>query len=351
VPSLGAVPSPQTEPIPPPGPDDVSPALTLMLPLIVALPNTPKITGFVPTIVSVAPDAIVSPFIVISSVEYVVFDCVNVEWVGVPVTHAGTEKLALAESIDVEQVMLTPVSPGGVPGVQLLGVYWKPVMHVPFTQVSPAGHAEPVPHWQVPPAQVSVVPLQAGFVPHMQVPPVHVLLAPLQAGLVPQRQVPEEQVLDVPEHAGFVPQKQVPAVHVSLAPEHTGLVPHSHAPAAEQPLALVPHAVQAPPFVPQVVADGALHWPPAQQPDAHEVLSHTQCALLQCWPPAHAAPVPQAQAPEAAQESASELLQATHAAPPVPHSAAVGGFTHVVPLQHPAAHEVLSQTQVLVTQR
>src|SRR5689334_6847233 len=60
-------------------------------------------------------------------------------------------------------------------------------------------------------------------------------------------------------------------------------------------------------------------------------------------PPVHAGPVPHAHPPVAEQESAVDALHATQAAPPTPQSAAVGGVTHVGPVQQPIGQLVAVQ--------
>jgi hypothetical protein len=83
--------------------------------------------------------------------------------------------------------------------------------------------------------------------------------------------------------------------------------------------------VQAAPPVPQCAVLEVSQPPASQQPFGQEV------ALQAQEPPTHANPVP----------------HAVQAAPPVPHSELVGGFTQVVPLQQPLGHEVALQTHAL----
>ena len=82
----------------------------------------------------------------------------------------------------------------------------------------------------------------------------------------------------------------------------------------------------------------------AQHPLAHEVGSQTQLPATQCSPLAHAEPVPHLQLP-AEQPSAAIGLHAKHAAPLVPHAAALGGAVHVEPEQHPVAQLVAVQLE------
>lgn len=126
---------------------------------------------------------------------------------------------------------------------------------------------------------------------------------------------------------GQLPALQVPPVHtppvqVCAAP-HAGPAPHRHVPCAEQPSALpIAHAAHAVPGAAQAPTASVVHVLPAQQPDGHDVASHTQAPPTQRWPGPHAEPAPHAQAPAAVQPSATALLQATQAAPGAPHVAA-----------------------------
>jgi hypothetical protein len=70
----------------------------------------------------------------------------------------------------------------------------------------------------------------------------------------------------------------------------------------------------------------------------------------QRWPPAQAGPVPHSQAPVAPQRLALLVSQAVQALPPVPQVARAG-VSHAPPLQHPAGHEVASQTQAPLLHR
>ncbi|MDP3238004.1 MAG: hypothetical protein Q8N26_34755 [Myxococcales bacterium] len=88
---------------------------------------------------------------------------------------------------------------------------------------------------------------------------------------------------------------------------------------------------------------------PLQQPDGHEVASHTQAPAAQRCPVAQGMVVPQRQAPDVQRSDA--LPQAAHEAPEVPHCETVVLVMHELPLQHPDGHEVESQTQVPDAQR
>lgn len=113
---------------------------------------------------------------------------------------------------------------------------------------------------------------------------------------------------------------------------------HRHMPLAEQLSAVMPHAVHAAAEVPHApVVGGLVQAVPVQHPEGQLVASHTQLPLTQWLPAAQIAPPPQRQVPAALHASARTGSQALHAAPPVPHRAAVAGFTQVAPLQQPAA--------------
>jgi hypothetical protein len=135
------------------------------------------------------------------------------------------------------------------------------------------------------------------------------------------------------------------------------------------------HATQAAPFAPHTALAFPGWHPPlaSQQPVGHVVASHAasqvwsgrQVGLLPAVQTAQVAPpVPHALAavpgsqPLASQQPLRQLVashthepllhsrpvaQAVHAPPFVPHSAFVGGFTQVVPLQQPVGHVAASQ--------
>jgi hypothetical protein len=89
---------------------------------------------------------------------------------------------------------------------------------------------------------------------------------------------------------------------------------------------------------------------PEQQPDGHDVASHTQLPLTHRWPAAQTdPPVPQLQAP--ATHRSALAPQAEQAPPPPPHWLLDVAVTHVEPLQHPVGHDDESQTHAPDTQR
>lgn len=110
---------------------------------------------------------------------------------------------------------------------------------------------------------------------------------------------------------------------------------------AEHPSPLAPHGEQAPPPVPQFVADAVSHVVPLQQPVGQDAALQAQAPLTHAWPAAHLAPPPHVQLPVPSQPSAL-MPQPTHAPPPAPHAAAEG-VVHVVPVQHPFGQVVALQ--------
>jgi hypothetical protein len=120
---------------------------------------------------------------------------------------------------------------------------------------------------------------------------------------------------DLPLHT------HAPATQASPGPHWLPVVPQVHCPDAEQPSALIPHGLHAPPPAPHSVAlGGVLQIAPAQQP-LHE-------------PGPQLAQVPPLQG------------QAVHWAPCDPHCKSVFPGSQTLPvLQHPL-HELGSQTQV-----
>ena len=99
---------------------------------------------------------------------------------------------------------------------------------------------------------------------------------------------------EVPSHTQVLATQRWPSVHA--AP-----LPHRHAPLAEQLSERASQATQVEPALPHADSDRVEQAVPAQQPLGHDVLSHVQSALTQRWPPLHAAPLPQAQAPAVVQ--------------------------------------------------
>lgn len=112
---------------------------------------------------------------------------------------------------------------------------------------------------------------------------------------------------------------------------HAGVAPHEQAPVDEQLSARVAsHPTQTEPPLPQLVSAGALQVAPAQQPFGQLVaLQPLQCPAVQVWP-------------------AGQVVQAL---PPPPHELALSPLRHAPAAQQPLGHDVLSQTQVLATQR
>jgi hypothetical protein len=99
------------------------------------------------------------------------------------------------------------------------------------------------------------------------------------------------------------------------------------------------HVTQAAPPLPQYIFDSTVsHVVPEQHPLKQDVPLHTQALLTQACPVTHSGPVPHMQTPLVLHVPRSPQL--THAAPPVPQCMLLGGDSHVVPLQHPAPHEV-----------
>jgi hypothetical protein len=144
------------------------------------------------------------------------------------------------------------------------------------------------------------------------------------------------------------PLAQEVASQTHLPPEqrwpltHAGPVPHAQAAVAEQLSALVGlQATHAPPPVPHAPSERGVQLLPLQQLLGQEVALQTHAPATHCWPLAHAGPEPQRHEPPP-QLSAVIALQATHAAPAVPH-ALVDGETQVEPVQQPPGHEVALQ--------
>jgi hypothetical protein len=124
-----------------------------------------------------------------------------------------------------------------------------------------------------------------------------------------------------------------------------------HAPLEEQLSALVEsHVVQDAPAAPHAFSESTVHCPvELQHPLGHDVASQTQLPEVQCSPAAHAPPVPQRQAPSAAQLSLRPVVHATHVEPPVPQVPRLR-VRHVAPSQQPSAQDAASQTQRPATQ-
>ena len=91
---------------------------------------------------------------------------------------------------------------------------------------------------------------------------------------------------EVPSHTHAPPTQRCPGAQA--AP-----LPHRHVPLVEQLSAKVaPHATHAEPAFPQVVVERAMQVLPEQQPEGHDVPSHTQAPPTQRCPDAHTGPVP-----------------------------------------------------------
>jgi len=120
-----------------------------------------------------------------------------------------------------------------------------------------------------------------------------------------------------------------------------------HTPPAQGPL---PQFWQAPPPLPHMAGSvPGRHDVPAQQPEGHEVPSHTQAPATQRAPSAQGAPVPHWHTPAGVQrlEVCPHLMQALPAAPQVPTARG----RQVLPAQQPSGHDVASHTQAPFRQR
>lgn len=163
-------------------------------------------------------------------------------------------------------------------------------------------------------SQTQVVPLhtwpgwQAGPVPHAHWPPTQALLVGATHAWQKAPPVPHWLAVWLPGPTQL-PLAQQPLAHVAAPqPSHAWLV---QAPA--QPWQATPPRPHSPGVVP------ARHWPVASQhPLGQLVASHWQLPLTQRCPSAHAAPVPQRQAPEGEQAFARVALHAVQAWPGAP---------------------------------
>jgi hypothetical protein len=133
--------------------------------------------------------------------------------------------------------------------------------------------------------------------------------------------------------ASHVLPAQQPLAHVCEQPAHALLTHWS-------PLA---HAEHAPPPEPHAFATlpgmHTLFW---QQPPAQLDALHTHCPLTHVRPAPHGEFAPHLHDPPE-QLSAVAASHVEHAPPPVPHVASDDGL-QTLPLQHPLAHDVASQT-------
>jgi hypothetical protein len=128
-------------------------------------------------------------------------------------------------------------------------------------------------------------------------------------------------------------QVQPPAWHRCPA-RHGGPAPQRHAPLPQLSASNVLQLTHAAPPVPHaVLTGGATHVLPLQQPLGQLVASHTHTPTTQRWPAAHAAAPPHRQLPP--EQLSAVAPHAVHAAALVPHCAAVGGLTQVLPAQQP----------------
>jgi hypothetical protein len=137
---------------------------------------------------------------------------------------------------------------------------------------------------------------------------------PQEAALSPGRQTsPAQQPSghDVPSQTQVLPTHRWPIAHAALAPQR-------QAPAAEQLSARASHTAHVEPASPQVSKERVAQVAPWQQPLGHEVASQMHRPAAQRWPPAQAAPAPQAHAPVGPQRLALLASHASQADPPIP---------------------------------
>jgi hypothetical protein len=137
-------------------------------------------------------------------------------------------------------------------------------------------------------------------------------------------------------------QAQTPFLH-SCPCAQLGPLPHAHAPATQESLVDGSQVAQAPPAVPQVITDGALQLPLAQQPFGQELASQAHAPFAHSCPCAQAPPLPHTHAP-ATQALASCGSHAMHELPPVPHAPKLGAV-QASPAQQPLGHDCPSHTQ------
>ncbi|MCA3012385.1 MAG: hypothetical protein INH41_08295 [Myxococcaceae bacterium] len=196
--------------------------------------------------------------------------------------------------------------------------------HAPLTHRCPLPHAGPVPHRHAPEVHTSAF---APHAAHAAPPAPHCAVDGLATQVFPE-QHPDGH--DVASHT------QLPDTHRCPVP-HAAPVPHAHPPAVHRS-ARAPHVVHAPPLAPHCAAVvGVTQVFPAQQPDAHDVASHTQLPDTHRCPLPHAGPAPHRHVP-LAQPSAVVALHAAQAAAPVPHAATRFPGWHIPFWQHPLGH-------------
>ena len=171
--------------------------------------------------------------------------------------------------------------------------------------------------------------------------------------LLPQSCFPSDVTQFVPEQHPVAQevalQTQAPATHCCPLAQ-AACVPHAQVPVLEQLSAVIPQLVQAAPGMPQSdVVVGVAHVVPLQQPVGQVVALHTHAPATHACPATHSAPEPHTQAPLDEHALASVELHAMHAVAPVPHSARVGGETHMELWQQPDGHDAALQTHALAT--
>lgn len=143
----------------------------------------------------------------------------------------------------------------------------------------------------------------------------------------------------VESHTQLLPLQRWPTAHSPLPPQ-------LQAPFEQRSARPAAHVVHAPPPMPQVAGAGLLQVLPVQQPAPQLIASQMHAPAEQRRPAPQGAFVPHRHAPPA-QLSARVGLQLVHAAPPLPHAAAVCAPlpTHVLPLQQPPSQ--LAAVQLL----
>lgn len=194
-----------------------------------------------------------------------------------------------------------------IPQLPLLVPGWHPL-----DEQQPVGQ-EIASHTHAPETQRRPL-LQAGALPQVHAPAAEQRSAVVESHATqvppPTPQLAAEMVLQAP----FAQQPlghdvalhtHVPLTQVVPGP-HAGPVPQRHAPlTASQALAAgSAQAAQAAPPVPQALADGGLHTPPAQQPLGHDCALHTHAPATQALPLAQARLEPQRHSPDTEQLSA-----------------------------------------------
>jgi hypothetical protein len=113
-------------------------------------------------------------------------------------------------------------------------------------------------------------------------------------------------------------------------------------------LSAVPGAqgLHEPPSVPQARAEGVEQVVPEQHPVEHDVESQTHVPPEQCWPAAHSAVEPQAHVPLPEHPFERVGSHDWHVEASAPHAPTEVGVVQTLPVQHPFAHDVESQTHV-----